>query len=159
VAEFNQSVSAYLYHHPMGLTLCEACQARLKFSIELYKGDLLEGFSLPKCRQFEWWLLSKQEEFHHQALEILDRLVRHCEIIQDHSLAIHYAQRAIQIEPWRELAHRQRMRNLALSGQRCDALYQYELCRKILARELGVEPNAETTRLYQEIRTGSEILG
>jgi ABC-type oligopeptide transport system substrate-binding subunit len=43
---------------------------------------------------------------------------------------------------------------LALSGDRAAALAEYERCREILWRELGVEPAEETTALYQRIRTG-----
>jgi DNA-binding SARP family transcriptional activator len=154
VAEFNRTLDDCKRNHQGSASLSENILERLKSAIDLYKGDLLDGFSLRNCRQFEYWLLGKQEEFHHQVLEILDRLVGYYESIQAYSQAIQYAQRAIELEPWRELAHRQRMRALALSGQRCDALHQYEICRKILARELGVEPNADTNRLYQKIRAG-----
>ena len=67
-----------------------------------------------------------------------------------------YARRQVELEPWRESAHRQWMRALALSGQRSAALAQYEACRRILAEELGVEPEAETTALYERIRGGIE---
>jgi DNA-binding SARP family transcriptional activator len=46
------------------------------------------------------------------------------------------------------------MRLLAYTGQRSAALFQYEICRRVLAGELGVEPDAETTALYEQIRTG-----
>ena len=45
------------------------------------------------------------------------------------------------------------MRVFARSGQRAAALAQYERCRKVLADELGIEPAAETTALYECIRT------
>ena len=67
-----------------------------------------------------------------------------------------YARRCLQLEPWDEQAHRQVMQALALQGQRSAALAQYEACRKALAEELGVEPEPETTRLYQGIRAGLE---
>jgi DNA-binding SARP family transcriptional activator len=154
VAEFNQALSCFQQVHPGSAWLSKENLERMTRAADLYKGDLLDGFTLRNCRQFEYWLLGKQEEYHHQVLEILDRLVQYYESIPDFFQAIQYAQRAIELEPWRELAHRQRMRVLALSGQRCDALHQYEICREVLARELGVKPNAETTRLYQKIRTG-----
>jgi predicted ATPase len=44
------------------------------------------------------------------------------------------------------------MQLLAWSGQRWAALAQYERCRQALVDELGVEPAAETTMLYQQIR-------
>ncbi len=155
MAEFNRLVDVYQNHHPKGDLPCEPCLALLKNAIDLYRGDLMSGFSLHNCRQFEWWLLARQEEYHQQALDILDCLERTSESSQDYSLACRYAQRAIELEPWRERAHRQKMRALALSGQRCDALHQFEVCRRILAKELGVEPNAETIDLYQRIRTGA----
>ena len=48
-----------------------------------------------------------------------------------------------------------RVVGLARSGRRSEALAQYERCCEILVRELGVEPSAETTELYQSIRSGS----
>ncbi|MFL7810020.1 MAG: tetratricopeptide repeat protein, partial [Anaerolineae bacterium] len=60
-------------------------------------------------------------------------------------------QRQVQMDPWREEAHRQLMHLLALTGQRSAALAQYEACRRALADELAVEPTAETQALYQTI--------
>ena len=37
-------------------------------------------------------------------------------------------------------------------GRRADALKQYQSCVETLRRELNVEPEVATTRLYQEIR-------
>ncbi|MCB0165223.1 MAG: hypothetical protein KDI79_13415, partial [Anaerolineae bacterium] len=64
-----------------------------------------------------------------------------------------YANRLLETDPWRESAHRQMMMLLARSGQRNAALAQYETCRKILADEFGVEPTAETTALYERLKT------
>jgi DNA-binding SARP family transcriptional activator len=46
------------------------------------------------------------------------------------------------------------MRVLALNGQRSAAMAQYETCRRILTREMGVEPTQETMALYERIRAG-----
>ena len=37
-------------------------------------------------------------------------------------------------------------------GQTAQALKQYQICRDALQGELGVQPDAETERLYQVIR-------
>jgi hypothetical protein len=63
----------------------------------------------------------------------------------------------VQLEPWREDAHRQVMRLLAGAGQRSAALAQYRECRRILEAELGVEPEEGTTDLYHRIRDGGEL--
>ena len=46
------------------------------------------------------------------------------------------------------------MRLLALSGQREAALGRYEVCVRVLSKELGVEPSPETQRLYEQIMKG-----
>src|SRR5205823_7130761 len=68
--------------------------------------------------------------------------------------ALQYSYRQLELEPWREEAHRQVMRLLALSGQRSAALAQYESCRQTMFEELGVEPESETTELYERIKAG-----
>ena len=68
-----------------------------------------------------------------------------------------FASRLLAFDPWREEAHRQRMSALARAGQRSAALAQYQTCRRILDKELGVEPSAETTALYEQIRNTENL--
>ena len=65
-----------------------------------------------------------------------------------------YTNRLLALEPWQEETHRLRMLLLARSGQRTSALAQYHACRRVLLQELGVEPDLETTALYERIRDG-----
>jgi ABC-type oligopeptide transport system substrate-binding subunit len=58
------------------------------------------------------------------------------------------------MDPLLEAGHQQMMRLLAYDGQRGAALAQYEACRDLLDEELGVEPDEETTRLYEETQAG-----
>ena len=44
---------------------------------------------------------------------------------------------------------------LARSRQRSAALAQYEACRRVLARELSVEPMPETTALYEQLKSAA----
>jgi predicted ATPase/predicted negative regulator of RcsB-dependent stress response len=125
--------------------------------VALYGGDFLAGFSLPSCPQFEWWLLSQQELYHRQVLETLARLGAYYESYGDYHQSSSYAQKEIELEPWRETAHRRRMRTLALSGERSQALRQYESCRAILAQEMGIEPSRQTTELFEIIRAGDAL--
>ena len=43
---------------------------------------------------------------------------------------------------------------LAIHNQRSAAISQYEHCRQLLREELGVEPEEDTVRLYEQIRQG-----
>jgi DNA-binding SARP family transcriptional activator len=155
VAEFSALLSACREHHHGRLVCCDLCRPRLRQAVELYRGDFLAGFSLSDSEDFEEWALLKQEGLHLLALEALQALVRDAEQRGEYDRAAYYAWRQIELEPWREESHRQRMRVLALSGERSEALHQYEQCQRILADELGVEPSAETTSLYEAIRDGT----
>ena len=155
VAQFERCFSTGRAHHPPGQALCPDCLARLETAAALYRGDFLAGFSLPHCPSFEWWQLLTQESCQRQALEALSLLVNSYEAQQNYGRVNRYASRQIELEPWHESAYRRCMRALALSGQRGKALRQYDICRKQLARGMGIEPSPETTRLYQQIRAGA----
>lgn len=154
VVEFEARTSACRAHHPRGLDLCPDCLVRLEAAVQLYRGDFLAGFTLPGCPRFEWWQLSTQEACHRRALEALHQLIVYYEARQDYASVSRCALRQIELEPWRESAYRRCMRALALSGQRGEAVHQYEICRRELAQEMGVEPSAETIQLYEQIREG-----
>lgn len=155
VAEFTALISACGSFHPGGRNLCLHCVARLEAAAELYQGDFLAGFSLPTCPEFDWWQLSTRETCHRRALQALTWLTIHYESDGQYAPLIHYACRETELEPWRESGHRRVMRALALSGQRGEALHQYEICRSQMTRELGVTPSAETVQLYERIRAGT----
>jgi ABC-type transport system substrate-binding protein/DNA-binding SARP family transcriptional activator len=127
--------------------------SNLKSAISLYRGAFLEGFSLPDSPEFDTWLSIEREALHRQALSALYQLAEGSEQQGQPEEAIRYAHRQLDLEPWLEEAHRQVMRLLAQRGQRASALAQYEACRKALAKELSVEPSAETVALYEKIRS------
>lgn len=140
------------------LQFTELLQARdielLKQGIALYQGDFLAGFPSIESDPFEEWLLLKREQLRRLAIEALSLLTDHHEQRYEYQQALPFARRQVELEPWLEEAHRQLMRLLALDGQRSAALAQYETCRRLLARELDVEPTQETSQLYEAIRAG-----
>ena len=154
VAEFTGHLSACRYHHPEGLSLCESCRERLQLAVALYKGEFLAGFSLQGCLDFDLWQVITQETCHYGAIEALSSLCDYYESKQYYELVAEFTRRKIELEPWRESAHRRRMRALALSGQTGEALLQYQACREILRREFGLLPSQETVRVYERIRSG-----
>jgi WD40 repeat protein/predicted ATPase/DNA-binding SARP family transcriptional activator len=154
VAAFSDLLAECAAHAHDAPTNCDACIARQARAVELYRGDFLAGFTLPDSAAFEEWALIRREQLHQQALESLDTLAAAYERQGDAAALCRYARRQLVLEPWREQAHRQLMRGLALAGDRGAALAQYETCRRVLAAELGIEPEAETAALYEQIRTG-----
>jgi DNA-binding SARP family transcriptional activator len=141
------------HHHPNDL-LCTMCARHFQQAIELYRGDFLDQVVVPHSLAWEEWVLLMRERLHRQMLDALDQIVAYQESCGEDAAARQYAWRALALEPWDEGMHRSLMRVLARGGQRSAALVQYNRCQRILAQELGVEPAAETTVLYQAIRAG-----
>ncbi|NIR32739.1 MAG: alpha/beta fold hydrolase [Gammaproteobacteria bacterium] len=130
--------------------LQEATPASLARALDLYRGDFLEGFTL-KAEPFEDWLMEQRTRLRECALEALTELAAHYAEAGDRARAIHAAHRLVTLDPLREAAHRRLIRLYAEDGQRHAAIKQYESCARALQGELGVEPQPETTALYQEI--------
>jgi len=116
----------------------------------LYRGDLLDGVSLPDA-EFADWLLVERTRLRDLAVGVLARLLES----QSGSDAIGTAQRLLQLDPAREETHRVLIRLYAAKGDRARALRQYQLCRDSLRRDLGIRPEPETERLSKEIQVSA----
>ena len=152
VAAFTSLVETCRAHRHRRPESCIPCIRRMENLVALYRGEFLEQFFLSDSSAFEEWALLKREWLHREAVEALFHLARYHERRGDYRRAQRYARRQVALEPWREEAHRQLVRLLALDGQRSAALAQYEICRRVLAEELGVEPTTETKALVERIR-------
>jgi DNA-binding SARP family transcriptional activator len=85
--------------------------------------------------EFEQWALVQRESLHQHVLEAYSYLANYYELHGDFQAAQRHALRQLELDPWREEAHCQVMRALALDGQRSAALAHYEHCRRVLAEE------------------------
>ena len=151
VATFSAHLADCGVHPHHRTETCETCIEQLEQAIALYRSSFLEGFFVDESVLFEDWILLLRERFHRLALDALYDLAKYHERRRDYDRARRYARRQVELEPWREEAHQQLMRLLARGGQRSAAMAQYDVCRRILAEELRVEPHQETTSLYQRI--------
>lgn len=121
-------------------------------AVRLYRGDFLAGVQAGESLELEEWLIQEQERLRDAAVGALRDLVDHYLATGGYSLGIHHARRLLRIDPLSEESHRKLMRLYALSGRRSRALAQFEELRRLLDRELGVAPLAESEALYREIR-------
>lgn len=131
--------------------------AILTESLRLYRGDFLEGFYVRDAPDFEDWMLAERARLRELALHALHRLTEIEMSRANYLAALESTARLLAFDPWREEAHRQRMSALARAGQRSAALAQYQTCRRILEKELDVEPSAETMALYEQIRNTENL--
>ncbi|MCP4428738.1 MAG: hypothetical protein GY803_29995 [Chloroflexi bacterium] len=119
---------------------------QLREAIQLYRGSLLESW-------YQDWCLFERERFRQIYLGALDKLMLYCEISGEYEAGIDYGIRILRYDQAREHTHRRLMRLYCLSGNRTDALRQYEQCASILEEELGIKPARMTNGLYEQIRT------
>lgn len=124
----------------------------------LYRGDLLEGLRLRE-QAFEEWLAGERNRLREQALGVFSVLLEQLGAAGRTDQAVEAALRLLALDPLQESVHRHLMRLYAAQGRPASALRQYELCVRTLRDELGVEPEAETTRLYGEIKRQRETCG
>jgi len=123
----------------------------LEQAADLYRGNFLEGFSIPDSIAFEEWVLLKREHINRLAYQVFYLLAGDYELSGDYQMAISLAERQLELDPWREEAHRRLMRCLYFSGRRSAALAHYDACRQALVSELSLEPDQETRQLYDQI--------
>jgi predicted ATPase/DNA-binding SARP family transcriptional activator len=123
-------------------------------AVTLYRGDFLEGFSIIDTAPFEDWQFQQAEYFRRKFAGVLEKLVNTHSLQGEHSQALPYARRWLALDPLNETAHCAIMRLLAEMGDRTGAIRQYETCVHIVKNELGVPPQPETTKLYQDILQG-----
>lgn len=152
VTEFEALRAACQQHRHRRKESCLPCLRRMAQMAGLYRGEFLEHFFVSDSTIFEEWATLKREWLHREAIETLFTLTDYYTRRGELTRARQLAWRQVELEPWREEAHRQLMRLLAMEGERSAALAQYETCCRILAQELGIEPMAETTALYAHIR-------
>jgi len=130
---------------------------KLQTTLELYRGHFMDGFNIRNSRGFEGWMILEQERLRNQVMEVYFHMGSHMLSRGQYSDGINFTNRAIQLDPLWEKAHRQMMLLLAHSGQRSAALAQYETCVHVLYEELGVEPEEETDELYERIKAGDLV--
>src|SRR5262249_41136830 len=118
--------------------------AGLEGAMDLYGGDLLEGF-------YDDWALRERERLRLVYLNSLAFLMRHHARRGAFDRSLAWGRRLLQFDPLREEIHREMMRLYAESGQRALALRQYETCREALATELHIHPMEDTRTFYAEL--------
>jgi DNA-binding SARP family transcriptional activator len=129
--------------------------AHLAEAVALYRSDFLSGVYLDHCPDLEIWLIQEREFWRQQVTKALDSLIAYHALRHEDDKAQAYARCWLTLEPWNEDPHRYLLILLARNNKRSAALAQYATCRRVLAKEFGVEPAEETVALYEQIRAGA----
>lgn len=112
-------------------------------AVDLYAGDFMQGFGLREdgC---ERWLAAERSRFRDMALAAMQRLLSHYTASSRLDDAIGVVRSALDLDPLQERLHRALIRLYVATDRREMAYRQFETCRDLLRRELGVSPSNET---------------
>jgi DNA-binding SARP family transcriptional activator len=120
-------------------------------AVELHRGVFLAEF------RYEDWAaveIARQHELYLQALEEAAQMESSAGNFVE---AIERLRTAILEDPLQESSYAELMRNLWRSGRRTESLRVYLRLREVLAKRLDVDPQAQTTQLYEAIRRDQAI--
>lgn len=115
-----------------------------------YRGAFLDGFALDGCPGFEEWAFFRREALRSRLAQVLERLYEVKMAADDLRAAATAATRLVALDPLSESAHQHLIRAHLQSGDRGAAERQYETCTRLLADELGVEPDPETQAILRD---------
>jgi DNA-binding SARP family transcriptional activator len=110
-------------------------------------GDLLPGW-------YDDWVVMERERFRQIRLHALERLAQLLAESGRAAEAIEAGLMATAGEPLRESAHRALIAAHLMEGNASEAVRQFELYRRLLRRELSVEPSPEMMKLIAGLTAG-----
>jgi DNA-binding SARP family transcriptional activator/Tfp pilus assembly protein PilF len=122
----------------------DRCISAYEAASRIYRGDFMQG-------TYDDWVEEQRSYYREQHLRLLEALAAVAQKTEDWPRSLQLAQQILRDDPYREDVHCMIMRALAGQGNRRAVKEQYETLQKLLKKELGVEPAAETQRIYREL--------
>ncbi len=121
-------------------------------ALELYRGELLEGFFISGAPEFERWLDAERARLQSAAVGGARALVERATEVGDVAAAAQWAERGLRLAPLDEALMQQLIGILDRRGDRAGAVQAYEDYSRRLAQELEVRPSPETQALLAAVR-------
>ncbi|WP_420396702.1 BTAD domain-containing putative transcriptional regulator [Nioella sp.] len=116
-----------------------------------FRGEFLEGFGAV-TPEFDRWLDAERGTLRSRKTAALIRLADLYARERRYDEMITVGQMLLQLDPLQEHVHRRVMKAYQAQGRYDAALRQYASLESVLARELGVAPEALSTEIAQQIR-------
>jgi len=122
-------------------------------ALELYRGDLLEGFFISEAPEFERWLEMERARLKDAASRSAHALIERSEASGDLATAATWARRATGLTPFDEELVRHWISLLDRLGDRARAVQVYDEFASRLAQEYEMQPATETQTLIAAVRS------
>ncbi len=119
--------------------------------------ELLDGF-VSRDDAFERWLAGERQSLSGLQVDLMRRLAQLHIQAGDREAAIAVTQRQLARDELDETTHRLLIRLYAEKGDRAQALLQFRVCAETLKQQLDIEPDGETLKLVDEIKSKSSDL-
>jgi serine/threonine-protein kinase len=147
-----------------GVLWCDAVEfvaavdrGQLVRALELYRGDLMPGFHLAECGEFERWLEEQRGADRDRAAGAAWAMAVRSHEGENLTDAGNWARRAVRFRWDDERALRRAIVMLAAIGDRAGAARLYDEFARRLRAELDVDPSDETVALIQALRAGQPL--
>ena len=121
-------------------------------ALQLFRGDLMPGFHLPDCAEFDRWLEEERRDARERAAAAAWALAKLFETTDQYSDAVGMARRAVRFSWSDERALRRALLMLERLGDRAGAVHLYEEFARRLKAELETEPSRETAELAARLK-------
>lgn len=128
--------------------------ASMQAAAELYRGDFLDA--LDAGVEFTPWAEAERQRLRDVAQGLLARLSDRADGATASEAMVQFAYRLLANDPVHEGCYRALMRLHARAGLRAKAVQTWGECRRVLRRELGVEPSSQTLALVDQLRLCAE---
>ena len=125
----------------------EECLQCYEAAVALYRGEFMQG-------SYDPWVDEQRTYYREQYLRVLEALAAVAQKEEDWPKALQIGQRILHEDQFREDIHCLIMRGHAALGNRVAVKEHYELLKRLLQADLGVDPAPETQKLYQELIGG-----
>lgn len=126
-------------------------EGRAREALELYRGDLIGSVHASASPEFDQWLDEVRLRLRSRALEAAGELRAEAERAGETGLALHWARRAVAIDPLDETAVRALMAGLDAAGDRAGAARAFEELSRKLRIEFDLDTAPETRALFASI--------
>lgn len=124
--------------------------------IEQISGEFLEGININEL-EFDYWLSTERATVRTDITALLSQLMNRFQKDKNIDEALRYGTQLLSLDPLQESVHRTIMQLFADQGRFGAALNQFELCKRELADQLQIMPDAGTLALVQAIKTQRNV--
>ncbi len=148
--ELSYSIDSEEFEH----LIAEAEKAKREKDGARFRTNLEAAYSLVRAEFmagiYDDWADERRQFYREQAARVVSALAKLSHAEKRWADALKFSGEALRDDPYREDMHRLTIKIFSAQGKPAAAKKHFESLKKLLRDELGIEPSAETTRLFKE---------